>query len=71
MVWLPDNSSFIVTTLTVVTSGKHVPASELTAVMKQITELQFLPYKKTMENELPKEAVEYGRSKKWITTMST
>ncbi|MEF3959879.1 hypothetical protein U9Z97_23950, partial [Escherichia coli] len=31
-----------------------------------IKELQRLLGKKTMENELLKEAVEYGRAKKWI-----
>ncbi|HCP4814861.1 TPA: IS3 family transposase [Escherichia coli] len=41
-----------------------VPASELAAAMKQIKELQRLLGKKTMENELLKEAVEYGRGKK-------
>ncbi|MCZ5795478.1 IS3 family transposase [Escherichia coli] len=41
-----------------------VPASELAAAMKQIKELQRLLGKKTMENELLKEAVEYGRHKK-------
>ncbi|CSN76939.1 putative bacteriophage protein [Shigella sonnei] len=40
--------------------------SELAAAMKQIKELQRLLGKKTMENELLKEAVEYGRAKKWI-----
>ncbi len=40
-----------------------VPASELAAAMKQIKELQRLLGKKTMENELLKEAVEYGRAK--------
>lgn len=40
-----------------------VPASELASAMKQIKELQRLPGKKTMENELLKEAVEYGRQK--------
>ena len=34
--------------------------------MKQIKELQRLPGKKIMENELLKETVEYGRQKKWI-----
>ncbi|SRN94719.1 insertion sequence 2 OrfA protein [Shigella flexneri] len=41
-------------------------ASELAAAMKQIKELQRLLGKKTMKNELLKEAVEYGRAKKWI-----
>lgn len=40
-----------------------VPASELASAMKQIKELQRLLGKKTMENELLKEAVEYGRQK--------
>lgn len=53
--------------LTAVSSGEEVvPASELTAAMKQIKELQRLLGKKTMEVELLKEAVEYGRAKKWI-----
>ena len=43
-----------------------VPASELASAMKQIKELQSLLGKKTMENELLKEAVEYGQQKKWI-----
>ncbi|MEE6824496.1 IS3 family transposase [Escherichia coli O120:H4] len=51
--------------LTAVAAGEQVvPASELTAAMKQIKELQRLLGKKTMENELLKEAVEYGRGKK-------
>ncbi|EJG5009240.1 IS3 family transposase [Escherichia coli] len=51
--------------LTAVAAGEHVvPASELAAAMKQIKELQRLLGKKTMENELIKEAVEYGRGKK-------
>ncbi|BEA22112.1 transposase [Escherichia coli] len=50
--------------LTAVAAGEQVvPASEL-AAMKQIKELQRLLSKKTMENELLKEAVEYGRAKK-------
>ncbi|HAW6235291.1 TPA: IS3 family transposase [Escherichia coli] len=51
--------------LTAVAAGEQVvPASELAASMKQIKELQRLLGKKTMENELLKEAVEYGRAKK-------
>ncbi|WKU81429.1 IS3 family transposase [Escherichia albertii] len=51
--------------LTAVAAGEQVvPASELAAAMKQIKELQCLLGKKTMENELLKEAVEYGRGKK-------
>nr|ELR5267775.1 IS3 family transposase [Providencia rettgeri] len=51
--------------LTAVTAGEHVvPASELASAIKQIKELQRLLGKKTMENELLKEAVEYGRGKK-------
>lgn len=52
--------------LTAVAAGEQVvPASELASAMKQIKELQRLLGKKTMENELLKEAVEYGRQKKW------
>ncbi len=51
--------------LTAVAAGEQVvPASELAAAMKQIKELQRLLGKKTMENELLKEAVEYGRNGK-------
>ncbi|HGX4347998.1 TPA: IS3 family transposase [Escherichia coli] len=51
--------------LTAVAAGEQVvPASELAAAMKQIKELQRLLGNKTMENELLKEAVEYGRGKK-------
>ncbi|ENK6269695.1 IS3 family transposase, partial [Klebsiella variicola] len=51
--------------LTAVAAGEQVvPASELAAAMKQIKELQRLLGKKTMENELLNEAVEYGRAKK-------
>ncbi|QEO91292.1 IS3-like element IS2 family transposase [Shigella flexneri] len=51
--------------LTAVAAGEQVvPASELAAAMKQIKELQRLLGKKTMKNELLKEAVEYGRGKK-------
>jgi transposase len=47
-----------------VAAGEQVvPASELASAMKQIKELQRLLGKKTMENELLKEAVEYGRQK--------
>ncbi|EPN9556374.1 transposase [Salmonella enterica subsp. enterica serovar Glostrup] len=48
--------------LTAVAAGEQVVA----AAMKQIKELQRLLDKKTMENELLKEAVEYGRAKKRI-----
>ncbi|MEL8511999.1 IS3 family transposase [Escherichia coli] len=54
--------------LTAVAAGEQVvPASELAAAMKQIKELQRLLGKKTMENELLKEAVEYGRGKKVVS----
>ena len=53
--------------LTAIMAGEDVvPASELAAAVKQIKELQRLLGKKTMENELLKEAVEYCRQKKWI-----
>ncbi|MDU4078963.1 MAG: IS3 family transposase [Klebsiella pneumoniae] len=51
--------------LTAVAAGVQVvPASELASAMKKIKELQRLLGKKTMENELLKAAVEYGRHKK-------
>lgn len=53
--------------LIAVAAGEHVvPASELASTIKQIKELQRLLGKKTMENELVKEAVEYGCEKKSI-----
>lgn len=49
--------------LTAVASGEEVvPASELAAANKQIRELQRLLGKKTMEAEILKEAVEFGRA---------
>ncbi|WP_410028251.1 IS3 family transposase [Klebsiella pneumoniae] len=51
--------------LTAVAAGEDVvPASELTAALKQVRELQRLLGKKTMEVEILKEAVEYGQSRK-------
>lgn len=48
-------------------SGEEVvPASEYAAANKKIRELQHLLGKKTMETEILKEAVEFGRAKKWI-----
>jgi len=53
--------------LSAVSAGEQVvPASELTEAMKQIRELQRLLGKKTMEVEILREAVEYGRAKKLI-----
>jgi transposase len=50
-----------------VAAGEEVvPASELTAALKQVRELQRLLGRKTMEVEIMKEAVEYGVSRKWI-----
>jgi transposase len=43
-----------------------VPASQLAAARAQIAQLQRLLGKKTMENEILKEAVEIAREKKWI-----
>ena len=44
-----------------------VPASEYAALQKQVADLQRLLGKKTMENEILKEAVEVGRAKKFIS----
>lgn len=43
-----------------------VPASQFAAALKEIQALQRLLGKKTMENEILREAVEYSWSKKWI-----
>ncbi|WP_316902507.1 IS3 family transposase [Ralstonia edaphi] len=51
--------------LSAVSSGEEVvPASELAEALKQVRELQRMLGKKTMENEILREAVEYGRAKK-------
>jgi transposase len=53
--------------LTAVSAGESVvPASELAAARAQIAQLQRLLGKKTMENEILKEAVDLAREKKWI-----
>jgi transposase len=50
-----------------ITSGEAVvPASQFAEAMKEIQTLQRLLGKKTLEVEILKEAVEYGRAKKWI-----
>ncbi|KVP30572.1 transposase [Burkholderia ubonensis] len=57
--------------LSAVRAGEQVvPASDLAEAMKQIRELQRLLGKKTMEMEILREAVEYGRAKKLIARSS-
>lgn len=43
-----------------------VPASEIKALQHQVRELQRLLGKKTLENEILKEAAEVARTKKWL-----
>lgn len=53
--------------LSAVSAGEEVvPASESSDALKQIRELHRSLGKKTVEVEILKEAVEYGRQKKWI-----
>ena len=53
--------------LSAVSAGEEVvPASELGDALRQIKELQRLLGKKTMENEILREAVEVMKSRKWI-----
>ena len=53
--------------LTAVSAGEPVvPASELAAARAEIAKLQRILGKKTLENEILKEAVEYAAEKKWI-----
>lgn len=53
--------------LTAVSAGESVvPASELAAARAEIAKLQRVLGKKTLENEILKEAVEYAAEKKWI-----
>jgi len=44
-----------------------VPASELAAARDQIAKLQRVLGKKTLENEILREAVECAAAKKWMT----
>jgi transposase len=43
-----------------------VPASEMAEALKRIKQLEAALGRKTLENEILKEAVEYGKSRKWI-----
>lgn len=43
-----------------------VPASELQDAMKRIKQLEAALGRKTLENDILKEAVEFAKSKKWI-----
>lgn len=53
--------------LTAVSAGEAVvPASELAAARAEIAKLQRVLGKKTLENEILKEAVEHAAAKKWI-----
>ena len=53
--------------LTAVSAGESVvPASELAAARAEIAKLQRILGKKTLENEILKEAMEYAAEKKWI-----
>lgn len=53
--------------LTAVSAGEAVvPASELAAARAEVAKLQRVLGKKTLENEILKEAVEYAAEKKWI-----
>lgn len=53
--------------LIAVSAGESVvPASELAAARAEIAKLQRILGKKTLENEILKEAVEYAAEKKWI-----
>ncbi|VVE10901.1 transposase [Pandoraea horticolens] len=55
--------------LSAVKAGEEVvPASELADALKQIRELQRMLGKKVVENEILREAVEYGRAKKGSRT---
>lgn len=53
--------------LSAVSAGDEVvPASELSEALRKIKELQRMLGKKTMENEILREAVEVMKSRKWI-----
>lgn len=53
--------------LSAVSAGEEVvPASELSDALAQVKELQRMLGKKTMENEILREAVDVMKSRKWI-----
>lgn len=53
--------------MTAVSAGEAVvTASELAAVLAEIAKLQRVLGKKTLENEILKEAVKYAAEKKWM-----
>lgn len=53
--------------LSAVSAGEAVvPASELAKALQEIKALQRVLGKKSLENEILKEAAEYGRAKNWI-----
>lgn len=53
--------------LSAVSAGEEVvPASELSEALAQVRELQRMLGKKTMENEILREAVAVMKSRKWI-----
>lgn len=64
--WRKEYEEGSLAAVAVAAGEEVVPASELAAANKQIRELQRLLGKKTMEAEILKEAVEFGRAKKWI-----
>ena len=43
-----------------------VPASELQEAMRRIKQLECALWRKTLENEILKEAVDFAKAKKWI-----
>jgi transposase len=43
-----------------------VPASELQEAMRRIKQLEGVLGRKTLENEILKEAVDFAKAKKWI-----
>jgi len=45
-----------------------VPASELLKAMKRIKQLEGALGRKTFANEIPKEAVDFAKAKKWIAS---
>lgn len=64
---LPRRKLYQDGSLSAVSAGEEVvPASELSDALKQVRELQRLLGKKTMENEILREAVEVMKSRKWI-----
>jgi transposase len=63
---LPTVLGYGVKTMAVGANETVVPASELQEAMRRIKQLEGALGRKTLENEILKEAVDFAKAKKWI-----